>query len=79
MAGKQWCRTPQVVRLQSTRAQPVAAPSCTTLRLRHLSAPLNRYLTQRVPSLSLASSFTMCLDSEGLKGMFPWRTRYPSS
>ena len=40
---------------------------------------LNGYFAQRVPSLSLASSFTMCLNCEVLQGMFPWRTRYPLS
>ena len=39
----------------------------------------NRYLAQRVPSLFLAISFRMCLNCEALKGMFPWRTRYPLS
>ena len=38
---------------------------------------LNVNLAQRVPSLFLASSFMFCLDCEVLKGMFPWRTRYP--
>ena len=40
---------------------------------------LNGYLAQRVPSLFLASSFRMCLNCAVLKGMFPWRTRYPLS
>ena len=40
---------------------------------------LNGYLAQRVPSLSLASGFRMRLICEVLKGMFPWRTRYPLS
>ena len=40
---------------------------------------LNEYLAQRVPSRFLASSFTMCLNCGVLKGMFPWRTRYPLS
>ena len=40
---------------------------------------LHRYLVQRVPSLFLASSFGMCLHCEVLKGMFPWKTRYPLS
>ena len=31
------------------------------------------------PDLLLASSFRMCLDCEVLRGMFPWRTRYPLS
>ena len=38
---------------------------------------LNGYLAQRVPSLSLAGSFRMCLNCEVLEGMFSWRTRYP--
>ena len=38
---------------------------------------LNVYLAQRVPSLILASGFSMCLKCEVLKGMFPWRTRCP--
>ena len=40
---------------------------------------LTGYLAQRVPSLVLASSFTMCLNVEVLKGIFPWRARYPLS
>ena len=40
---------------------------------------LNGYLAQRVRSLYPASSFRKCLDCEVLKGMFPWRTRYPLS
>ena len=40
---------------------------------------LNGYLAQRVPSLFLDSSFSMCLKCEALKGMFPLRTRYPLS
>ena len=40
---------------------------------------LTGYLAQRVPSLFLASSFRMSLKCEVLKGMFPWRTRYPFS
>ena len=40
---------------------------------------LNGYLAQRVPSLSLASNFTMCSNCEVLEGMFPCRTRYPLS
>ena len=40
---------------------------------------LNGYFAQRVPSLSLASSFRTCLNCEALKGMSPWRTRHPSS
>ena len=40
---------------------------------------LDEYLAQRVPSLSLAGSFRMCLNCEVLKGMFHWRTRYPLS
>ena len=43
---------------------------------------LNGYLdlAQRIPSLSfIASSSRSCLDSAVLKGMFPWRTRYPLS
>ena len=40
---------------------------------------LNGYFAQRVPSLFLASSSRMCLNREVLKGMFPWRTRQPSS
>ena len=40
---------------------------------------LNGYLAQRVPSLFLASCFTMCFNCEVFKGMFPWRTRYPLS
>ena len=43
---------------------------------------LNGYLAQRVPSLSLASSFRMrlkCEVLEVLEGAFPWRTRYPLS
>ena len=40
---------------------------------------LNGYLAHRVPSLFLASSFRNCLDCAVLKGMFPRRTRYPSS
>ena len=43
---------------------------------RHL---LNRYLAQQVPSCLLAGRFSMCLDREVLKGMLPWRTRYPLS
>ena len=39
----------------------------------------NGYLAQRVPSLFLANSFRMCLNCEVLKGIFPWRTRYPLS
>ena len=38
---------------------------------------LNGYLAQRVPSIFLASSFRMCLNHGVLKGMFPWRTRWP--
>ena len=38
---------------------------------------LNWYVAHRVPSLSLASSFTTCLNREVLEGMFPWRSRYP--
>ena len=43
-------------------------------------APAKRvlsYLAQRVPSLSLASSFRLCLNRDALKGMLPWRTGYP--
>ena len=40
---------------------------------------LNRYLAQRVPSIIIANSFTMCLTCEVLKVMFSWRTRYPLS
>ena len=40
---------------------------------------LNRYLAQWVPSFVIASSFRICLDSEGLKGMFAWRTLYQFS
>ena len=40
---------------------------------------LNGDLAQRVRSLFLASSFRMCLNCAVLKGMFPWRTRYPFS
>ena len=40
---------------------------------------LNEYFAQRVPSLSLASSFRNCSNCEVLKGMFPRRTRYPLS
>ena len=40
---------------------------------------LDGYLAQRVPSFLLASSFRLCLDCDVLKGMFPWRTRYPLS
>ena len=39
----------------------------------------NGHLAQQVPGLFLASRFTMCLNCEVLKGMFPWRTRYPLS
>ena len=39
---------------------------------------LNGYLAQRVPCIFLASSFRMYF-CEVLKGMFPWRTRYPLS
>ena len=37
----------------------------------------NGYLAQWVPSIRLASSFTMCLMCDVLTGIFPWRTRYP--
>ena len=40
---------------------------------------LNGYLAQSVPSLFLAGSFQTCLNREALKGMLPWRTRYPLS
>ena len=40
---------------------------------------LNGYFAQRLPSLFLASSFRNCLSREVLKGMLPWRTRYPLS
>ena len=40
---------------------------------------LNEYFAQRVPSCFLASSFRMCVNCGVLKGMFPWRTRYPLS
>ena len=46
---------------------------------RHGRRRLNGYLAQRVPSLSLASSFRKCLNGADLKGMSPWRTRYPLS
>ena len=52
-----------------------ALHSWPTTKYRH---QLNGYL-ERVPSLSLASSFTTSLDCEVLKDMFPWRTRYPLS
>ena len=46
----------------------------------NLSAPAKRgVLGQRVPSLFIASSLEMYLDVEVLKGIFPWRTRYPLS
>ena len=42
------------------------------------SAPAQRVLSPTGTwSFSLASSFGMCLNSEVLKGMFLWRTRYP--
>ena len=64
-------QTPQTPKLRE------AAWICTASMLnRHR---LNGYLAQRVPSLFLASSFRMCLNCEVLKGMFPWRTRYPLS
>ena len=47
-----------------------------TVRLRHR---LNGYLAQRIPRICIASSFRMCLNCEELKGMYPWRTRYPLS
>ena len=37
------------------------------------------YLAQPARSLFLAIGFRMCLAGEVLKGMFPWRTRYPLS
>ena len=40
---------------------------------------LNGFLAHRVPSLFLDSIFRMCLSCEVLKGMLPWRTRYPLS
>ena len=40
---------------------------------------LSGYLAQRVPSLFLAGSLRNCSNCAVLKGMFPWRTRYPSS
>ena len=40
---------------------------------------LKGYVAQRVPSFGLANSFTMCVICEVLKGLFPWRTRYPLS
>ena len=52
------------------------AASCEPVELWHR---LNGYLAQRVPSPFLASSFTTCLICEALKGMFPWRIRYPLS
>ena len=39
----------------------------------------NGYLAQRVTSLVVASSCSMCLNCEVVKGLFPWRTRYPLS
>ena len=44
------------------------------IRIRHR---LNGYLARRVPSLILAISLTMCLNCEVLKGMCPWKTKYP--
>ena len=41
------------------------------IRLAFSRHRLNGYLAQRVPTLSLASSFRICLDCEVLKGMFP--------
>ena len=39
---------------------------------------LNGYLAQRVPaSFFLASTSRIVLNHAVLKGMFPWRTRYP--
>ena len=32
-----------------------------------------------LPSLSLAGSDGICLDYAVLRGMFPWRARYPNS
>ena len=46
---------------------------------RRLGHRLNGYLAKLSPSLSLAGSFRMWLDVEVLKGIFPWRTRYPLS
>ena len=40
---------------------------------------LNGYLALRALSRFLASSFRMCLNCEVLKGMLPWRTKYPLS
>ena len=55
---------------------PFSTPSQVGLRpppiYRHR---LNGYFAQRVPSLFLAISFTVGLNCEALKGMFPWTTR----
>ena len=53
-----------------------AAVMCSYNKVRH---QLNWYLAQRVPSFFLASSFRTCLNYAVLKGMPPWRTRYPLS
>ena len=58
------------------RRAPSAFSGGDAHRVRHR---LNGYSALRVPSLFLASSFRMCLNCEVFKGMFPWRTRYPSS
>ena len=56
---------------QAPTAAPVARFEPLTFEL--LSAPPKRVLPPPV------SSFRMCLNCEVLKGMFPWRTRYPLS
>ena len=61
---------------------PRAAVRCAPASLaspRQSRHRLNGSLAQRVPSLSLSSSSRIVLDHAVLKGMFPWRTRYPWS
>ena len=66
--------TPSPSRTTSSRRRRRA--SSPSHKIRHW---LSGYFAQGVPSLFLASSFRMCLTCEVLKGMFPWRTRYPLS
>ena len=53
-------------------------PWCRRCRPGKVSAPA-KYFAPQVPDPFLASSFTMCLNCEVLKGVFPLRTRYPVS
>ena len=68
-------------RVASPPTDPTPARACAAGDAAHDTNRhrLSGYSAQRVPGLFLASSFRKCFDCEVLKGMFPWRTRYPLS